>query len=316
MANPPIRFGFQTGQQNVSWPDLLALWQECEQLGFDSGWNFDHFMPIFADPAGPCMEAWTMLGALAMQTSTLRIGTMVTGNTYRHPAVLAKMATTVDILSGGRLNLGLGAGWFELEHRAYDIAFPGLRDRLQMLDEALHVMKRLWTEAQPTFTGKYYQLRDAYFEPKSVQRPHPPIMIGAAGEQVALRIVARHADAWNTFGSPEVLRHKIDVLGAHCRRIGREPDDIEKSVLIPMMLTEDRARAEQAVRATATLWSLPAEEARARMLVGDAGAVIQQIASFADVGVTHIILMLTPPYDLDGLRAFAGRVIPHFRARV
>jgi F420-dependent oxidoreductase-like protein len=272
-------------------------------------------MPIFADPAGPCLEAWTMLGALAMQTSTLRIGTMVTGNTYRHPAVLAKMATTVDILSGGRLNLGLGAGWFELEHRAYDIAFPGLRDRLQMLDEALHVMKRLWTEAQPTFTGKYYQLRDAYFEPKSVQRPHPPIMIGAAGEQVALRIVARHADAWNTFGSPEILGRKIDVLRAHCQRIGRDPDDIEKSVLIPMMLTDDRTRAEQAARATATLWSLPLEEARARMLVGDASAVIQQIASFVDVGVTHIILMLTPPYDLDGLRAFAGRVIPHFRTR-
>ena len=315
MPSQPIRFGFQTGQQNVSWPDLLALWQECEQLGFDSGWNFDHFMPIFADPAGPCLEAWTMLGALAMQTSTLRIGTMVTGNTYRHPAVLAKMATTVDILSGGRLNLGLGAGWFELEHRAYDIAFPGLRDRLQMLDEALHVMKRLWTEAQPTFTGKYYQLRDAYFEPKSVQRPHPPIMIGAAGEQVALRIVARHADAWNTFGSPEILGRKIDVLRAHCQRIGRDPDDIEKSVLIPMMLTDDHTRAEQAARATATLWSLPLEEARARMLVGDASAVIQQIASFVDVGVTHIILMLTPPYDLDGLRAFAGSVIPHFRTR-
>lgn len=255
-----------------------------------------------------------MLGALAMQTSTLRIGTMVTGNTYRHPAVLAKMATTVDILSGGRLNLGLGAGWFELEHRAYDIAFPRLGDRLQMLDEALQVLKRLWTEPQANFTGKYYQLHDAYFEPKTVQRPHPPIMIGAAGEQVALRIVAQHADAWNTFGSPEVLRHKIGVLEEHCRRLGRDPDSIEKSVLIPMMLTADRTRAEQAVRATATLWSLPPEEARARMLVGDAGTVIQQIEAFVDAGVTHVILMLTPPCDVDGLREFAGRVIPHFRA--
>jgi F420-dependent oxidoreductase-like protein len=315
MPSPPIRFGFQTGQQNVTWPDLLALWHECEQLGFDSGWNFDHFVPIFADPAGPCLEAWTLLGALAMQTSTLRIGTMVTGNTYRHPAVLAKMATTVDILSGGRLNLGLGAGWFEFEHQAYDIAFPRLSNRLQMLDEALDVMKRLWTEHRANFAGKYYQLRDAYFEPKSVQRPHPPIMIGAAGEQVALRIVAQHADAWNTFGSPAVMRHKIGVLREHCRRLGRDPDSIEKSVLIPMMLTEDRTRAEQAVRATATLWSLPPEEARGRMLVGDAGAVTGQIEAFVNAGVTHIILMLTPPYDLDGLRAFAGRVIPHFRAR-
>lgn len=133
----PIRFGFQTAQQNVTWPELLALWQELEQLGFESGWNFDHFIPIFSDPAGPCLEAWTMLGALAAHTSRLRIGTLVTGNTYRHPAVLAKMATTIDVLSGGRFNFGLGAGWFELEDRAFDVAFPKINDRLHMLDEAL-----------------------------------------------------------------------------------------------------------------------------------------------------------------------------------
>jgi F420-dependent oxidoreductase-like protein len=309
----PIRFGFQTGQQNIAWPELLALWQECEALGFDSGWNFDHFIPIFSDPAGPCLEAWTMLGALAAHTSRLRIGTMVTGNTYRHPAVLAKMATTIDIISGGRLNFGLGAGWFELEHRAYDIAFPQTRDRLHMLDEALHVITQLWTETQPRYTGKYYQLRDAYFQPKPVQQPHPPIMIGAAGEKVALRIVAKHADMWNTFGPPEVFRHKIGVLRAHCARVRRNVDDIEKSVLISLTFAADHREAERAIQTMAARWNITPDAAKTRMLVGGARDIIKQIEAYIEVGVTHFILMLSPPVDHAGLEAFARTVIPHFR---
>lgn len=308
----PIRFGFQTGQQNVAWPDLLALWQELEQLGFDDGWSFDHFMPIFSDPAGPCLEAWTLLGALTAHTSRLRIGTLVTGNTYRHPAVLANMATTIDVLSGGRLNFGIGAGWFELEHRAYDIAFPKISDRLHMLDEALDVIKLLWTEGEPNYTGKYYQLRDAYCQPKPVQRPHPPIMIGAAGEKVALRIVAKHADSWNTFGSPDVFRQKIGVLSEHCRRIGRSVDAIEKTVLISLALTDDRAQADRMVQAMATRLNLAPEAARARMLVGNMRDIVRQIEAFVEVGVTHFILMLAPPYDLEALREFARSVMPRF----
>ena len=309
----PIRFGFQTAQQNVTWPELLALWQELEQRGFDSGWNFDHFIPIFSDPAGPCLEAWTMLGALAAHTSRLRIGTMVTGNTYRHPAVLAKMATTIDVMSGGRLNFGLGAGWFELEHRAFDIAFPKINDRLHMLDEALDVIRLLWTERQPTYTGKYYQLQDAYFAPKPLQQPHPPIMIGAAGEKLALRIVAKHANMWNTLGSPEVFRQKIGVLQRHCLRLGRNVEEIEKSVLISLVLSEDRGHVERVLQGTAARMNISPDEVRARSLAGTRAQVINQIEAFVEVGVTHFILMLSAPYDHDALRLFAEEVMPYFR---
>ena len=231
-ASHPVRFGIQTPQQNGSWPEMVALWQELDTLGFDSAWVFDHFLPIFSDPTGPCLEGWTALSALAMVTHRVRIGVMVTGNTYRHPAVLAKMATTLDIVSNGRLNLGLGAGWFALEHQTFGLPFPAVGERLQRLDEALTMIRRLWSEDRVTFTGRHYQLHDALLNPRPIQQPHPPVVVGANGEQVALRIVAQHANMWNAFGSPDVFRHKIAILTEHCRKIGRDPDTIEKSVLI------------------------------------------------------------------------------------
>jgi F420-dependent oxidoreductase-like protein len=190
----PVRFGIQTPQQHGSWQDIVALWREVDTLGFDSAWVFDHFLPIFSDPAGPCLEGWTTLSALAMVTQRVRLGVLVTGNTYRHPAVLAKMATTLDIISQGRLILGLGAGWYELEHTTSGLPFPRVGERLQRLDEALTVLKRLWTEERVTFTGRYYQLRDALLNPRPAQQPHPALLVSASGEQVALGIVARQAN--------------------------------------------------------------------------------------------------------------------------
>jgi F420-dependent oxidoreductase-like protein len=309
----PVRFGIQTPQQHGSWQEVLSLWQNVDSLGFDSAWVFDHFIPIFSDPTGPCLEGWTTLAALAMATKKARLGVMVTGNTYRHPAVLAKMATTVDVISGGRLILGLGAGWFELEHKAYDIPFPKISDRLAMLDEALEVIKRLWIEEKANFTGKYYQLNDALFKPKPMQNPHPPIMLGAAGERVALGIVARHANMWNTFGSPEVFRHKIAVLTEHCYQIGRDPAAIEKSVLIQMTLSNDREKERKALEAYAATWNTTLEEARKWMLVGSSQEVRKQVEEFIAVGVTHLIISVSSPYDLEGLQCFAQEVIPAFR---
>ena len=237
MASPshPIRFGIQVPQQNTTWPEMLSLWQEVDTLGYDTAWVFDHFMPIFSDPTGPCLEGWTALSALAMASSRVRIGVMVTGNTYRNPAVLAKMATTVDIISSGRLILGIGAGWFALEHQQYGMTFPSMGGRLQRLDESLEMIKLLWTQDRASFTGRHYQLQDASFNPKPLQKPHPPILVGATGENIALGIVARHAQMWNSFGTPEVFRHKIERLTDHCERIGRDPATIEKSVLLPGM---------------------------------------------------------------------------------
>ena len=280
-AAHPIRFGIQTPQQHTSWQDMLSLWQEIDTLGFDTAWVFDHFLPIFSDPTGPCLEGWTALAALAMATKNVRLGVMVTGNTYRQPAVLAKMATTIDIISGGRLILGIGAGWFELEHREYGMPFPRVAERLARLDESLEVIKRLWTEERTTFSGGYYQLNEAVCNPKPVQRPHPPILVGAGGEQIALGIVARHAQMWNTFGTPDVFRHKIARLAAHCQQIGRDPATIEKSVLLSALLP--------------------------------LGEVRQRIMDYVAVRVTHLIFSVPSSVDRQLLRRFAQEIIPAFR---
>jgi F420-dependent oxidoreductase-like protein len=277
----PIRFGIQSPQQNTSWPDILTLWRELDDLGFDSAWLFDHFLPIFSDPTGPCMEGWTTLAALAMATDRVRLGLMVTGNTYRHPAVLAKMATTVDIISGGRLILGVGAGWFELEHRAYGIPFPRVAERLRRLEETLEIIRRLWTEERANFSGKYHSVENAVFNPKPVQKPHPTILVGAAGEKLALRIVARHAQMWNSFGTPEVFLQKIAILDEHCRQIGRDPVAIEKSVLLPGLLPLDEAA--------------------------------RRIEEYIAVGVTHLIFSVNPSTDRPLIRQFARDIMPAFR---
>ena len=278
----PVRFGIQTPQQNSNtWEETLSLWQEVDTLGFDTAWVFDHFLPIFSDPTGPCMEGWTALSALAMATKNVRLGIMVTGNTYRNPAVLAKTATTVDIISGGRLILGIGGGWFEREHEAFVVPFPSVGERLGRLDESLTLIKQLWTQDTSNYAGKYYQLQDAPFLPKSVQNPHPPILVGASGEKVALGIVARHAEMWNTFGSPEVFRHKIARLTEHCQRIGRDPDTIEKSVLVTGMFAPAEAHT--------------------------------QVEEYVAAGVTHIIFSVSAPQDRSAIHRFAQDVIPAFR---
>ena len=298
----PVRFGIQTPQQNGSWEEMVTLWREVDSLGFDSAWVFDHFLPIFSDPTGPCLEGWTSLSALAMVTRNVRLGVMVTGNTYRHPPVLAKMATTVDIISQGRLILGLGGGWFELEHKTFGMPFPRVGERLQRLDEALTVITRLWTEERVTFAGRYYQLTDALLNPRPVQQPRPSILVGASGEKVALEIVARHADIWNSFGSPEVFQKKIAVLTEHCRKIGRDPNTIEKSVLLQMTLTDDPEIKRKALGDEG--WG---------MLAGSPADIKQQIERYVEVGVTHIIISVYAPYDYAALRRFAAEVMPAFR---
>ena len=301
-AAHPVRFGIQTPQQNGSWPEMVALWKELDSLGFDSAWVFDHFLPIFSDPTGPCLEGWTALSALTMLTQRVRIGVMVTGNTYRHPSILAKMATTLDIISSGRLNFGIGAGWFALEHQAFGVPFPAVGERLRRLDEALTVIRRLWSEARVTFAGRYYQLNDALLNPRPLQQPHPPVVVGATGEQVALRIVAQHADMWNAFGSPEVFQHKIAVLNEHCRTLGRDPDTIEKSVLMQMTMTDDPEVKRRVL-----------EQQSWGMFAGTPSDIQQQIAAYVAVGVTHIIISVAAPYDMQVLRRFAQEVMPAFR---
>ena len=217
-----IRFGVHSGPQNTSFDDYRDLWLRCEELGYDWVSDFDHFLPIHSDPAGPQFEGMTLLAGMAAHTSRVRCGMLVLGVTYRHPAVVANMAATIDHVSGGRLELGMGAAWFELEHEQYGIPFPRIGVRMDMLDEACRIMRSLWTQETTTFEGKHFQLKDARMEPKPLQE-RLPLVIGGSGERRTLRIVAEHGDIWNTFyGDLDEYRHKLDVLAGHCADVGRD----------------------------------------------------------------------------------------------
>ena len=235
-----MRFAFKTSQQDTTWADLVKVWQIADEIDvFESGWIFDHFYPIFSDPTGPCLEAWSVLAALAQATTRLRMGTLVTAIHHRHPAVLAKMAASVDIISGGRLELGIGAGWNVEESSAYGLELGGIGDRFDRFEEACQVLVGLLSEPAVDFEGRFFQLRDARCEPKGPQRPHPPICIGGNGERRTLRITARYAQHWNFVGgSPAEFARKRDVLAAHCADIGRDPKEILLSAHV--RLTPDR----------------------------------------------------------------------------
>ncbi len=310
----PIRFGIQTPPQNTTWNEMRDTWKLIEELGYDTAWTFDHFFPILTDPTGPCLEGWISLTALAAATSRIEAGVLVTGNTYRNPAVLAKMAATLDHTSNGRLIMGIGAGWFELEHTAYGIPFYTTAERIRRLDEAAEIIKRLWSEHQVTFEGRYYQLKDAYCEPKPVRQPRPPIMIGGSGEKMMLRVIAKHADQWNTFGPPELFRHKINVLGEHCNAVGRDINEIEKSWAGMGVVTSSKAEQEQMIKGMAQAFGRPVEEVEPGLLVGEAGLIRDRIHKFIEVGVTHFIMIANPPYNHDSIRRFAEEVIPEFRS--
>jgi len=311
-----MRFGIQTGPQHVTWPELLNVWQVADGLKFDTAWTFDHFFPIMSDPKGSQLEGWVTLTALAQATKHVRVGTLVTGITYREPAVLAKMGATLDVITGGRLEMGLGAAWFQQEHEALGIPFPPVAERIKRLGEACEVIKRMWTEEAASWDGQYYHLKEAYCNPKPVQKPHPPILIGGAGEQLTLKMVARYADVWNSFGSPDVFKHKIEVLASHCRAIGRDPDTIEKSVSLPPVLSKDRSKLDAMLADMAARRAMTIEEAKTAMLWGTPDDAIKKIEAYRDLGVTHIILSLRAPYDPAQLELFVREVVPAVRQKV
>jgi F420-dependent oxidoreductase-like protein len=279
-----LRFGIKTAPQYTTYEGMLRVWQEADTIPImEHAWLFDHFMPLGADPTGPCLEGWTLLAALAAQTKRLRVGIMVTGNTYRHPAVLANMGATVDIISGGRLDFGIGAGWNELEHSAYSIPLYAPGERIRRMGEACEVIKRMWTETAPDFDGQYYQLRGARCEPKPIQKSHPPFVIGGGGEQLTLRMVAKYADIWNFAGGPtESFRHKNAVLNDHCAAIGRDPAAIERSVQV--FVDPDNL-----------------------------SAVRDTVRDYITAGATHLILNLRAPYPQGIVHRLAGEVAEPLR---
>ena len=313
MARHPIRFGIQTGQQNIAWSELLDLWQKADAWGYDSLWNFDHFFPIFVDPQGPCLEGWTTLAALGQATKRARIGQMVNGNTYRNPCVLAKMSATLDHVSGGRLNLGIGAGWFELEHRAFGIDFKSVRGRLEALDEACQILKGMFAGERFSLAGKHYTIEDAMGLPRPVQDPHPPIMIGGTGEKILLRIVARYADMWNANGSAERMGQLIDVIRRHGDAVGRDSEQIEKTVMMPLCYGGGSEREQFVTRLIAGMQQCTPEDARARIMIGNKDECLETVARYGKAGVTHFIFMTFQPIFPDEIQAFAEDVAPAAR---
>jgi F420-dependent oxidoreductase-like protein len=229
-----MRFAIKTAPQHTTWADMLAVFREADSIDlFESGWTFDHFYPIRGDTDGPCLEGWVTLTALAQATSRLRLGVLVTGIHYRHPAVLANMAATLDIVSGGRLEIGIGAGWNEQESSAYGITLGSPRERSDRFEEACQVIVSLLSSESTDFDGRHYVLKGARCEPKPVQRPHPPICIGGSGEKRTLRTAARFAQHWNYVGGTvDDFRRKLGVLERHCAEVGRDRGEITVSTHI------------------------------------------------------------------------------------
>jgi len=311
---PRVRFGIQTPNQGTTWDDLVATWKEADGLGFDSAWVFDHFIPIFGDQDGPCFEGWTLLAALAAETNRLQIGVLVTGNTYRNPALLAKMATTVDHVSHGRLALGIGAGWFERDHTAYGFPFGKPHERARKLGEALEVITKLWTADHPSFQGKFYQLDHAPFAPPNVQKPHPPIIIGGQGKRWIVPLVARYGDGWNAVSgvSPDGIRERRRIIEDECRRIGRTPCPSYVSVLLPLVAITNIPLAGPVVRLGAR--AVVKKEVAQSILADSPDAIRDRIHTYVDAGAAEIILSLRPPFDRELMRRFAQEIMPSFKA--
>lgn len=281
-----MRFGFWPSPW-LPFTEAVELCAHAEATGWDGVWVADHFMSSGRNPTMPFPEAWTTLSAIAARVPRVRVGTMVTGNPYRHPAVLAKMAATLDHISGGRVVLGLGAGWQENEHRQYGIEFSDVPGRLARLDEACQVIKSLYTRPVSNFDGRYYQLTDATLEPKPVQRPLP-LLIGGGGEKVTLKITAKYADEWNHWGDAATMAQKGAILDAHCASVGRDPRDIQRSAAVLLFI--GRTKAEVAARWATHGDSKKPPGAPGRSLVGTPAQLRDAVAGFEAAGVDEIIV--------------------------
>jgi F420-dependent oxidoreductase-like protein len=277
-----MRFAFKTAPMHTTWAEMLAVFREGDQIElYESGWVFDHFYPIRGDTHGDCLEGWTVLAALAQATSRVRIGALVTGIHYRHPAVLANMAATLDIIADGRLELGIGAGWNEEESGAYGIPLGTPRERSDRFEEACQVLVGLLTQETTSFAGRYYQLTEARNNPKPVQRPHPPICVGGSGEKRTLRTAAKYAQHWNfAGGTPEEFARKREILHAHCAAVGRDPKEIRLSAHV------------------------------AGPAVGGPGEVAERAAALGEVGLDLAIVTLAPPHTPAVLGPLAEALAP------
>ncbi len=290
---------------------IKKLATSAENNGFDSFWVMDHFhqIPMIGKPEEPMLESWTTLSVLAGLNN--KLGTIVTGIIYRYPAILAKIATTLDVLSKGRLFLGLGAAWNEQESHAYGIDFPPVNERLSRLEEAIQIIRKMWTEEpSASFNGKYYQIHNAYCNPKPIQKPTPPLLVGGSGERKTLKIVVKYADACNLFGSAQTVKRKLIILKEHCKSVGRDYDSILKTKLGVIVIDDDKQMAEKKIKQI--FKGLPEEQIREFAIYGTPEDVLKQIDLLEQVDIQYLIVDLEPSRELEALDVFANKIIKKF----
>ena len=291
--------------------------REAERIGFDSVWLYDHFHTIPEPRPYSCFECWSTLMALAKATSRLRLGEIVTSNSYRQPSYLAKIASMLDIVSNGRLEFGIGAGWYEHEYLGYGFEFPRGSVRIGMLEEAVQIIKSLWTEKVTNFEGKYYRLKEAYNYPKPVQKPHPPILIGGSGEKLTLRVVAEHADRWNGGWGVENYEHKLDVLKQHCQNVGRDFDDIEKTYTSAIFVAESTEKAialfknfkDHQNRLMKKKRDYDLEENMRAHVIGSQKEALEKLRKIKQLGATYFIMYMPTATDISLLRLLHEEVV-------
>ncbi|HEX9122213.1 MAG TPA: LLM class F420-dependent oxidoreductase [Actinomycetota bacterium] len=312
-----IRFGLQI--PNFTYPGVddaqmfervASIATTAESAGFDSVWVMDHLyqIPSVGPRTDPMLEAYTLLGAIAARTSRVQLGTMVTGVTYRNPALLAKIVTTLDVVSSGRAILGIGAAWNDDEHDGYGFTFPPAGERLDRLEEALKICRAMFTKETPTFEGSHSRIHDALNVPRPIRASGIPILVGGGGERRTLRLVARYADACNLFGDLATIRHKLGVLERHCEDVGRDPSEITKTRLGGLVIAPTMEEAEEKGAAAATRRGIDLEAYRGYALIGDPDAVREQAQSYLDAGLDGLVFNMPNSHELDPVE-LAGKTL-------
>lgn len=313
-----VKFGAYLEQAGVNYEMVKRTTLECERQGFDSVWISDHLQDI-GSPASSYLECWTLLSALAEATSRIRLGSIVICNLFRPPSLMAKMAATLDNVSKGRVEFGIGAGWYEPECTSHGIVFPKASTRIEQLEESLEVMKKLWTEQRTTYNGKFFSLREAYSSPKPIQKPHPPIWVGIMkGRKRMLKTVAKYADAWTISSlylpTPQEYKGMLEDVGNYCREAGRSLESIRKGLGIGCVVAKDEQTLEEKVKkykpSSLNMGEYVAKQIRVE---GTPERCITKLREYVDLGATHLLMNFPDVDTLESIKLFGEKVIPAFK---
>lgn len=303
---PRVRFAVALNTQNIEWNEYIGIVRAADEMAFETFWSFDHLMPIGGDMNGSCHECYATMAAFAAATKRIRIGALVSGAAYRNAGMTIKLATQIDVISNGRFDFGIGAGWAEREFRAFDLPFTTPKERIGKLRETIELAKLLWSgdpTKKVTYEGKYIKATDLFMNPQPVQRPRPPIMIGGGGEQLTLRVVARHADIWHGFGDADTLKRKLDLIDTYARGYGRDPREITRSTNVAIFVGEPTE---------AQLRSAAGGRRPAALISGTPDAIEARLRELVDLGIGYFILSSPLGVDLDNWHRVSEQIIPRF----